>query len=85
MQSLERILENVVPLELMAAGETGQVVQVEGVPEMVHRLAEMGLREKASLRMVQPGSPCIVAVDENRLTLRSEADLEILVALAVTH
>ncbi len=76
-------MENIVPLELMAAGEMGHVVQMEGSPDVVHRLAEMGLREQARILMVQPGSPCIVAVGDQRLSLRMDDDAEILVALTV--
>ena len=77
-------LENIVPLELMACGEFGHVVQVDGPPEIVHRLAEMGLREQASIRMIQPGSPCIIAVNDHRLSLRADEEVEVLVALTQT-
>lgn len=76
-------MENIVPLDLMAAGEVGNVVQVEGSPDVVHRLAEMGLREQARVMMIQPGSPCIVAVGDHRLSLRTDDEAEILVALTV--
>jgi ferrous iron transport protein A len=74
-------LENIVPLELMAAGEVGHVVQVDGSPEVAHRLAEMGLREQARILMIQPGSPCIIAVGDHRLSLRMDDEAEILIAL----
>jgi Fe2+ transport system protein FeoA len=76
-------LENIVPLDLMAAGEVGQIVQVDGLPEVVHRLAEMGLREQSRVVMIQPGRPCIVAVGDHRLSLRTDDEAEILVALIV--
>ena len=74
-------MDNIVPLELMACGEVGVVAQIDGPAEIVHRLAEMGLRERASVRMVQPGRPCIIAVDEHRFSLRADEDVRILVAL----
>ena len=77
-------LENIVPLELMACGEFGHVVQVDGPSEIVHRLAEMGLREQAGIRMIQPGSPCIIAVNDHRLSLRTDEEVEVLVALTQT-
>jgi len=76
-------LENIVPLDLMAAGETGQVLQVDGSPDVVHRLAEMGLREQVRVMMIQPGSPCIVAVGDHRLSLRMDNEAEVLVSLNV--
>lgn len=72
---------NIVPLDLMEAGEAGHVIQVDGSPEVVHRLAEMGLREQASIQMIQSGRPCIVAVAGHRFSLRMADDVEILVAL----
>ncbi len=77
-----RLLENIVPLELMARGEIGHVVQVDGPLDVVHRLAEMGLREQAVVRMVQPGRPCLVAVNDQRLSLRTDEDVTVLVALS---
>ena len=75
-------LENIVPLTLMAAGESGQIIQVDGSADVVHRLAEMGLREQAFIRMVQPGCPCIIALNDQRLSLRADDDVEILVLLS---
>lgn len=77
-------MENIVPLDLMAAGEVGHVVQVDGSPDVVHRLAEMGLREQARILMIQPGRPCIVAVGDHRLSLRTDDEAEVLVALTDT-
>ena len=75
-------MENIVPLELMVCGEVGHVVQVDGPPDVVHRLAEMGLCEQAVVRMVQPGRPCLVAVNDQRLSLRADEDVTVLVALS---
>ncbi len=65
----------------MACGESGQVIQVDGSLDVVHRLAEMGLREQVDIRMVQPGCPCIIALNGHRLSLRVDDDVEIFVAL----
>ncbi len=75
-------LENIVPLTLMAAGESGQIIQVDGSADVVHRLAEIGFREQAFIRMVQPGCPCIIALNDQRLSLRADDDVEILVLLS---
>ena len=62
----------IVPLELLRSGEEGRVMQVEGEHGLVNRLAEMGLREGIHIRMVRPGSPCIVALDNQRLSFRTD-------------
>lgn len=64
------IMMQLVPLELMATGEQGCVRDVDGSPEFVVRLQEMGLNVGAVVKMVKAGSPCIVAVNEQRFSLR---------------
>lgn len=68
-----------VPLELLALGEEGRILDVDGERATVTRLAEMGLREGVSVRMVKPGRPCIVAVGNHRLSFRGEDSTVILV------
>ncbi len=67
---VEETVQNVIPIELMSVGECGHVHQIGGCPDLVSRLLEMGLREGARVRMLQPGSPCIVAVNDHRMTFR---------------
>jgi ferrous iron transport protein A len=72
----------VVPLHLLAAGETGCVLDVAGGHPFVFRLQELGLRVGANVRMVQPGQPCIVALNEQRLSLRAEDEAMVLVEVS---
>lgn len=69
----------VVPLELLQAGEQGRICDLTGSPAFVHRLQEMGLREGAQVEMVRPGSPCILAVDHQRFSLRLDEAATVLV------
>ena len=71
----------VVPLEMMSTGEQGRVCTLDGAPEFVVRLEEMGLREGARVRMVRSGSPCILAVNDHRLSLRFDHSATVLVEL----
>jgi len=43
-------LENIVPLTLMASGEAGIVIQVDGSADVVHRLAEKKKRNKRTMK-----------------------------------
>lgn len=70
---------NVIPLELLRTGEEARVVDIDGDPGLVTRLHEMGLHPDVMLRMVQPGQPCIIAVDHHRLSFRGEEAAVILV------
>jgi Fe2+ transport system protein FeoA len=71
----------VVPLESLQPEERGRICHVDGDDHLVHRLEEMGIREGAQVRMVQSGRPCIVHINENRLSLRSDGAVTILVEL----
>ncbi len=77
------IAEEVLPLDLLQAGEEASIVELIGDEWQVHRLAEMGLRVGANIRMVRPGSPCLLALDGKRLSIRLAHDLEVLVATAL--
>ncbi len=68
-----------VPLEMMATGEQGCVRDVDGSPEFVIRLQEMGLQTGAKVRMVKTGSPCILAVNEQRFSLRFDERATVMV------
>jgi Fe2+ transport system protein FeoA len=71
----------VVPLEMMSTGEEGRVCTLEGTPDFVVRLQEMGLREGVKVRMIQPGSPCILAVNDHRFSFRIHESATVLVEL----
>lgn len=76
------ITSQILPLDLLAAGEAGHVFEVDGRPEFVHRLHEMGLQPGAEVRMIRPGSPCIVAVNEQRLSFRLEESTMVLIEVS---
>jgi Fe2+ transport system protein FeoA len=68
-----------VPLELLSGGEWGEVAAVSGEPHWVGRLAEIGVRVGSRLRVLQPGSPCLLQVGGVRLSLRPDWATQILV------
>lgn len=74
-------MSQLVPLELLQPGEQGQIREIDGRPEFIHRLQEMGLRPGVTIRMLRPGSPCILDLNHQRLTLRAEHSTSILVEL----
>ena len=65
-------MRQLLPLEFLRPGEEGRVCQIDGDHRLVMRLEEMGLRRGVAVRMVRPGSPCIVAFDNHRLSLRTD-------------
>ncbi len=73
-------LSNLLPIDLLHVNEQAKIVELQGDESQIHRLAEMGLRIGASIRMVRPGSPCLLAIDGKRLSIRLNGDVEVLVA-----
>jgi Fe2+ transport system protein FeoA len=73
--------ETVLPLDLLKSNEVASVVEMSGDAPLVHRLAEMGLRVGAMIRMVKPGAPCLLALDGKRLSLRLNEGLQVLVSV----
>ena len=75
-------MQQVVPLELLGAGERGRVLEVDGQRDMVVRLQEMGLRKGVMVCMVRSGQPCIVAFDNHRLSFRGDGRASVLVEVS---
>ena len=72
-------MNEVLPVNCLAAGQRAQVCQLIGAPDTVHRLKELGLRDGTPVEMLQPGSPCIIRVDGGRLCFRDGEMLGVLV------
>ena len=67
------------PLSMLVVGQSGRVSHVVGRADHVHRLREMGLRDGAMIEMLQPGRPCIIRLDGQRLCVRDDELLSVLV------
>lgn len=72
-------MDDLVPLNLLSAGQHALVSQVLGRPEEVHRLEEIGLRGGTKIEMLQPGSPCIIRLAGQKLCFRADELLSVLV------
>ena len=66
-------------LGLLTAGQTAVVETVMGASDDAHRLREIGLRDGATVQMIQPGNPCMVRLAGHKLGLRSDALNSVLV------
>ena len=73
------MIGEVIPLGLMARGKRGEIDQLCGRDEEVHRLEELGLRVGAKIEVVQNGSPCVVRLDGQKLCFREADCVSILV------
>lgn len=72
--------QTLLPLDMLRAEESARLVEMDGDENQVRRLSEMGLRIGATIQMLRPGSPCLLALDGKRLSLRLGVDVELLVA-----
>jgi len=72
-----------IPLRCLKSGQTGEVDQVVGDPQQVHRLQELGLRQGITIEVLQAGCPCIIRTSGSRLCFRPNVALNVLVRRAV--
>jgi len=77
-------MHDLIPLSQLAVGRKAAVGAVLGLPDAVHRLEELGLRQGAVVEMIQGGSPCIVRLSGNKLCFRADELLSVLVAPEVS-
>jgi ferrous iron transport protein A len=68
---------DLLPVEMLSSGAWADVAEVYGESDWVSRMAELGVRAGIRLRMLSPGSPCLLEVGGARLSLRGR--LQILV------
>ena len=60
------------PLDALARSEVAKVCDLDGPPQVVHRMREMGLREGVVVEMIRPGQPCVVRVENKRYSFRCD-------------
>jgi Fe2+ transport system protein FeoA len=64
---------------VLRRGEWGEIAFIDGAPDWIGRMAELGLRIGCRLRMLQPGSPCLLQVGGCRLCVRGDETAQIYV------
>ena len=69
----------IIPLHRLPAGHCAEIVDILGHPDHVHRLKEFGLRGGTKIEMFRPGNPCIIRLAGNKVCLRSDDRLNVLV------
>ncbi len=68
-----------VKLEDLRAGDCASVLSLVGNGQDIARLSAMGIRGGARLQLLREGTPCIIGLDDSRLCLRPNKDLQIMV------
>ena len=77
------MVDKAIPLNDLYVGQTAYVSRVTGQPGHVHRLEEFGLRGGTRVQMFRQGNPCIIRLGGNKVCLRSDELLRVLVKPAV--
>jgi Fe2+ transport system protein FeoA len=73
------MFDEILPLGSLSDHAWAEVVDVCGNSAHVQRLAELGLRPGARLRMIQSGCPCLFELAGARVSIRCDEDLQVLV------
>ena len=74
-----------IPLKQLPVGQCARIARVVGHPDQVHQLAEFGLRGGTKIEMFRRGNPCIIRVAGNKVCLRANNLLDVLVEPAAAH
>jgi len=73
------MVDAVVSIRQLEAGQKARVEELVGDDDYVHRLEELGLRSGTYLEVFRAGNPCILRTVGGKLCLRSDDRLDILV------
>jgi len=71
----------IIPVHRLRRGQTARIHKIVGRPDHVHRLEEFGLRCGTQVQMFRPGNPCILRLSGNKVCLRADDLLHVLVVL----
>jgi Fe2+ transport system protein FeoA len=73
-------VDDVIPMDLLLPGQSGFVARIVGQSDCVQRVEEFGLRQGTEIQMFRPGNPCIIRVAGNKVCLRADGAVRVLVA-----
>ena len=69
----------VIPLKELPVGGYARIARIIGHPDHVHQLEEFGLRSGTKIEMFRSGNPCIIRLAGNKVCLRADDLLHVLV------
>jgi len=68
-----------IPLNRLPAGQSARVDSIVGKADHVHRLKEFGLSSGMKIEMFRSGNPCIIRLAGNKVCIRADDMLSVLV------
>lgn len=69
----------VISLKHLAVGRRALIRDIVGQPDHVHQLEEFGLRGGTRIEMFRAGNPCILRLAGNKICLRADELLRVMV------
>ena len=63
-------MSEIIPLSLLRSGRRAAIDTIDGLPDDVQRMEELGLRKGSEIEVLQQGCPCIVRCHGARYCLR---------------
>ena len=76
-------MDDLMPMTMLQSGQVAEIGDLFGLPEMVQRLEELGIRRGVPVEMVQPGNPCIVRVAGSKFCFREGEIARVFVRVGV--
>lgn len=76
--------DGAMPLGHLVAGQSAYISHVLGQADHVHRVEELGLCRGTRVEMFRPGNPCIIRMAGNKVCIRADDRLNVLVTLSDT-
>lgn len=73
------MVNSVISLNDLLPGQLAQISQITGRSDRVHQLEEFGLRNGTQVQMFRTGNPCILRVAGNKVCLRADDLLHVMV------
>ena len=68
-----------IPLDRLSVGQSALVDRILGQADHVHRLQEFGLFGGTKIEMFRSGNPCIIRLAGNKVCIRADRRLSVLV------
>ena len=72
-------MDGLIPLDRLNSGQSARVGRIVGRADHVHRLEEFGLLGGTRIQMFRRGNPCILRLAGNKICLRADDLLDVLV------
>ncbi len=73
------MVKKTISIRRLSVGQSALIHKIQGHPDHIHRLEEIGLRGGSRIEMFRPGNPCIILLAGSKICLRADAMLDVLV------